>query len=72
MDRQVLVSLEALNETVRYLAEKPYKEVVDLIDALKNSIREAPSDKTQEEENKGPNSQPPAETTAVSEGPRHP
>ena len=44
MDREVIIELEALNEAVRYLSNRPYKEVVGLIDSLKASIREIPND----------------------------
>jgi hypothetical protein len=51
MKREVLVDLESLNKVVKYLADRPYKEVVDLVEELRVSIREIPSDeeKTQPE-----------------------
>lgn len=40
MNREVIVDLEALNNIMKYLAHRPYKEVADLIAHLQNGIRE--------------------------------
>jgi len=45
MKREVLVDLEALNDITKYMVNRPYKEVVGLLDNLKSSIREIPDEK---------------------------
>ena len=44
MDREVIITLDSLNNAVRYLSERPYKDVVAIINDLKASIREIPDD----------------------------
>jgi len=50
MDREVIVSLIALTNTMKYLGERPYKEVVDLIDGLRQTIREVPKNEQTDQE----------------------
>ena len=49
MNREIIVGLGPLNDIVAYLANRPYKEVVDLIDSLKNSIKEVPDNEEKRE-----------------------
>lgn len=50
MNREVIVSLDALNRVVKYLVDRPYKEVADLISNLKTTIREIPENEPKKEE----------------------
>lgn len=50
MDREVIVNLTALTDVIKYLGSRPYKEVVDLIDALKRTIREVSTNEPTEQE----------------------
>ena len=65
MDREVVVSLVALTDTFRYLGDRPYKEVVNLIDQLKHSIRELSYEETTTEE---PTTVPDAHSDAIRTG----
>ena len=46
--REVVVHLEVLNKILGYLAERPYKEVVDLVEQLKTSVKELPKNEQKE------------------------
>ena len=48
MKREVIVRLNALNEAVGYLSKCPYREVVDIIQNLKESVREIDYEKEEE------------------------
>jgi len=48
MKREVIVDLDALNDITKYMVNKPYKEVVGLLDNLKASVREIPDEKETE------------------------
>jgi hypothetical protein len=48
MSRKVIVDLNILNSIFSYLSERPYKDVVNLIDMLKNSIEEIPKNEESE------------------------
>lgn len=49
MKKQVIVDLEALNEITLYMANRPYKEVVRLLNNLKDSVREISNEKEETE-----------------------